>query len=145
MSSRSPSGNWSRRDFLLPLAVIALVGLLTWGWVWLSRDDPPVTGPRVTVGKYMAAMRNKDVKTAQDLLCSALEKDKEDVAERIRRFRSLNYEIGESTKKSDTEYVVNVEVDAVVNLAGDDTQSTTTYVLKMVKEADGWRVCGITG
>lgn len=133
-----------KRSVLAGLAVLAVAAVFVLGWYWIVGVDEPEDGPRVTVGKYMNAIRTKDVDTAQGLLCAALAKDTTDVKERAERFRRLDYRIGESTEVSETEYRVDVGVDAVVNLSGTDTPSRTTYIFKVVEEGDEWRVCGIT-
>jgi len=133
-----------KRSVLAGLAVLAVAAAFVLGWHWIVGTDEPKDERRITVGKYMNAIRTKDIDTAQSLLCSELAKNPTDVQERAQRFRKLDYKIGKSIKKSETEYQVNVGVNAVVNLAGTDTPSRTTYIFKVVKEEDQWRVCGIT-
>ncbi|MGH3429131.1 MAG: hypothetical protein ACRD3Q_05935 [Terriglobales bacterium] len=133
-----------KRSILISVAVAALVGVFALGWYMIIGVDKPKDGPRVTVGKYMKAIRTKHIKDAQDLLCSGLAQDKQDVADRANRFRRLDYRIDKSTRKSDTEYRVDVAVNSVVELNGKDTPSRTTYVFKVVKEHGDWLVCGIT-
>ncbi len=133
-----------KRSVLAGLAVLAAAAVFVLGWYWIVGVDKPKDGPRVTVGKYMNAIRTKDVDTAQGLLCNELARNKTDVQERAKRFRKLDYKIGKSTKTSESEYRVDVGVDAVVNLSGTDTPSRTTYIFKVVEEEDEWRVCGIT-
>lgn len=134
----------TKRSALIALAVVAVAGVFTLGWYWLVGVDQPKDDPRHTVGKYMSAVRSKDVNTAQGLLCAELAKNKQDVADRAKRFRKLEYSIGRSSKQSDTEYRIDVAVDAVVNLSGEDTPTKTTYIFKVIQENDNWRVCGIT-
>lgn len=133
-----------KRSVIAGLAVLAVTAAFVIGWYLIVGVDKPKDGPRVTVGKYMKAMRDKDVKDAQDLLCKGLAKDKQDVADRAKRFRKLDYRINESTKTSENEFRVDVAVNSIVTLDGKDTPANSTYVFKVVKEDDEWRVCGIT-